>query len=130
MKKIAICCMLALLLSGCRGKNTLPAYRVVTGVQVEFEQNGNALFRTYKEQESIQSVLTYLRLLRPFGPVIPEGEHDLNCRITLKYSHGPDRVYLQQGYEYLKEGDSDWAQIDDTQAQLLYPMLLLLPSEG
>ena len=84
MKKIAVLCVLALLLCGCRPKVPEPVHRVVTGIQVEFQQNGNALFRTYNRQESIQSVLTYLRLLRPFGPVIPEGEHDLNCRITLK----------------------------------------------
>jgi len=130
MKKIAVLCVLALLLCGCRPKVQEPVHRVVTGIQVEFQQNGNALFRTYNRQESIQSVLTYLRLLRPFGPVIPEGEHDLNCRITLKYSHGPDSVIVQQGYDYLRRDDNDWEQIDDAQAQLLYPMLLLLPSEG
>ena len=130
MKKIAVLCLLALLLSGCRAEGKAPVHRVVTGVQVEFEQNGNTLFRTYKEQDSIRSVLTYLRLLRPFGPVYPEGEHDLNCKFTLKYSHGPDSVIVQQGYDYLRRDDNDWELIDDTQAQLLYPMLLLLPSEG
>lgn len=130
MKKIAVLCVLALLLSGCRATGKTPVHRVVTGVQVEFQQHGNTLFRTYKEQESIQSVLTYLRLLRPFGPVIPEGEQDLNCRITLKYSHGPDSIIIQKGYDYLRQDENDWEQIDDTQAQLLYPMLLLLPSEG
>ena len=39
-------------------------------------------------------------------------------------------MIVQQGYDYLRRDDNDWELIDDTQAQLLYPMLLLLPSEG
>ena len=86
--------------------------------------------RTYTRPTSVQSVLTYLRILRPHGPVIPRDTGDSTCRITLHYSHGPDSVYFQQGNDYLQRDGGSWESIDDTSASLLYPMLLLLPSDG
>lgn len=128
MKRIAMVLIFGLLLGGCTSRAE-PVARVVTGVQVEYQQQGNTLLRTYTKQESIQSVLTYLRMIRPFGPVIPEGTQEITCLFTLRYSHGPDSVIVQHGHDYLRRNDGDWEQIDQTQAQLLYPLLLLLPSD-
>lgn len=129
MKRIALLLILGLLLGGCAGK-TRPVHRVVTGVQVEYTRNGETLHRIYTKPSSIQSVLTYLRILRPFGPVIPEGAHDSNCKITLQYSQGPNSVFLQQGDNYLQRDDGNWESIDSSHATLLYPLLLLLPSDS
>lgn len=128
MKQIAVLLIFALLFAGCAIQRE-PVTRVVTGVQVEYAQEDVTLTRTYTQQESIQSILNYLRMIRPFGPVIPEGTHEIACRFTLQYSHGPDSIIVQQGYHYLCRGNGDWAQIDETQAHLLYPLLLLLPSD-
>ncbi len=129
MKRIGIFLILAVLLTGCK-KQAEPIARVVTGVQVEYHRNGEILHRTYTKPSSVQSILTYLRILRPFGPIVPEGEFDSTCRITLQYSHGPNSVYLQQGDRYLRRDEGDWKSIDNTQANLLYPLLLLLPSDA
>ena len=129
MKRIGIFILLALLLVGCK-KQAEPAARVVTGVQVDYYRNGETISRTYTKASSVQSVLTYLRILRPFGPTIPQGEFDSGCQITLQYSHGPDSVYIQQGDKYLCKDGGEWDSIDNTRANLLYPMLLLLPSDG
>ena len=129
MKRIGIFILLACLLVGCK-QQTEPATRVVTGVQVEYYRNGETISRTYTKASSVQSVLTYLRILRPFGPTIPQGEFDSGCQITLQYSHGPDSVYIQQGDKYLRKDGGDWENIDNARANLLYPMLLLLPSDG
>lgn len=129
MKRIVIFLLLAVLVTGCR-KQADPITRVVTGVQVEYDRNGETLSRTYSKPASVQSVLTYLRILRPFGPTVPTGEYDSTCRITLHYSHGPDSVYLQQGNKYLRRDEGDWQTIDDSRANLLYPLLLLLPSDA
>ena len=126
MKRLAFILILAILLSGCARE---PVGRAVTGIQVEYQQPGSTISRTYTQTANIKHMLTYLRLLRPFGPVIPEGNYDFVCRITLKYSHGPDSVYLQQGSHYLRRDDGEWKSIDDTHGQLIYPMLLLLPSD-
>ena len=129
MKRIGIFVLLAVLLVGCK-KQAEPVTRVVTGVQVEYNRNGETISRTYTKASSVQSVLTYLRILRPFGPTIPEGEFDSTCRIILQYSHGPDSVYVQQGNAYLRKDGGDWQNIDDSRGSLIYPLLLLLPSDA
>lgn len=129
MKRIGILILLAALLVGCK-KQSEPLHRVVTGVQVEYHRNGETVSRTYTKASSVQSMLTYLRILRPFGPTVPEGEFDSKCRITLQYSQGPDSVYLQQGNRYLRRDEGDWEYIDNARANLLYPLLLLLPSDA
>ncbi len=129
MKKFAVILILVLLLSGCATRRA-PVTQVVTGIQIEFLRPEGVLTRTYSQQESIQSILNYLRIIRPFGPIIPENTHEITCRFTLRYSHGPDSIFVQQGYDYLRRDDGEWQQIDGTQAQLLYPMLLLLPSDA
>ena len=129
MKRIGIFILLALLLVGCK-KQAEPVHRVVTGVQVDYYRNGETISRTYTKASSVQSVLTYLRILRPFGPTIPEGEFDSTCRITLRYSHGQDTVYLQQGNRYLSRDGGDWESIDNSRGSLIYPLLLLLPSDA
>lgn len=129
MKRILFLLILGLFLSGCSAKQEHSAYRVVTGVQVRYTANGSTLERTYTKQGSMRSILTYLRILDPFGPVQPEGEFDSSCQITLQYSNGPDRVYLQQGLHYLQQDNGSWERIDPSHASLLYPLLLLLPSD-
>ncbi len=129
MKRIGMLILLGFMLTGCARAEKLPACRVVTGVQVEFQQNGKLLHRSYTKTESVQAVLNYLRILKPYGPVIPEGNETNGCRITLHFSHGPDTVYLQQGTSYLCCDGGSWETIDGNRATLLYPMLLLLPSD-
>ena len=84
MKKICIILLLVVLLIGCGKEETPTVHRVVTGVQVEFDRGGETITRTYTKNTSVESVLTYLRILRPFGPTIPKGEFDSTCRITLR----------------------------------------------
>lgn len=128
MKRIVWLLIFGLLLTGCTRLKE-PLHRVVTKVQVEYAQGEDTLHRTYTKTTSVQSVLTYLRILRPFGPVIPEQDAETTCRITLSYSSGPNSVYLQRGDHYLQRDGQDWARIDNSHATLLYPLLLLLPSD-
>ncbi len=127
MKRLAIFLILAILLGGCGRKETV--YRVVTGVEVEYRQQTDTIRRTYHKPGSMQSILTYLRILQPYGPVNPDGEQDSSCQIILHYSTGPDSVYLQQG-QYLQKDGGDWEAVDTSRASLLYPLLLLLPSDN
>ena len=130
MKKIGIFILFVVLLTGCGRKEAATVHRVVTGVQVEFDREGETITRNYTKNSSVQSVLTYLRILQPFGPTIPQGEFDTTCRITLHYSQGPDSVYVQQGNKYICRDGGDWQNIDNARGSLLYPMLLLLPSDA
>lgn len=130
MKKAVWLLIICVIVCGCKKKQTPPEHRVVTGIQVEYHQGENVLHRSYQKTENVQFMLNYLRILNPFGPVIPEERQADNCRITLQYSYGPDSVYLQQGSRYLCRNGGPWESIDSARASLLYPMLLLLPSDA
>lgn len=129
MKRLLFWVILAFLLGGCTRTQT-PTYRVVTGVDVEYHQADNIILRSYRKTASMESILTYLRILNAFGPVNPEGSFDTGCKITLHYSHGPDTVYIQQGGQYLQKDGGAWETVDTSRASLLYPLLLLLPSDS
>lgn len=129
MKRLSLLLLCIFLLTGCAGRKQESVYRVVTGVEVEYRQQDNVIYRTYRKPGSMQSILTYLRILQPFGPVNPEGKSDSACQITLHYSQGEDSVYIQRG-QYLQKDGGDWESVDSTRASLLYPLLLLLPSDN
>ena len=130
MKRLGIFLIFALLLTGCKAAEEPPTYRVVTGIDVEYRQADSTIVRSYSKPASMESVLTYLRILKSFGPVNPEGQFDSGCKITLHYSHGPDTVYIQQGSRYIQKDGGDWETMDSARASLLYPLLLLLPSDN
>ncbi len=130
MKKMVILLLLPLVLWGCKARAEEPAYRVVTGVEVRYEREDGILIRTYEKPASIRSILTFLRILQPFGPVQPTEPQNSTCRITLHHSHGEDTVYLLQGQRYLQKDNGDWENVNASRASLLYPLLLLLPSDG
>lgn len=127
MKRIAVIICICCLLGGCSKK--APVCRVVTGIDVEYQHSGGTIRRVYTQNDSISSLLNYLRLLRPYGPVIPGETKNATCRIVLQYSDGPDTVYFQRGYDYLQKDDGHWQKIDKERAVLLYPLLLLMPSD-
>ena len=62
MKRLIWILALAILLSGCARE---PVGRAVTGIQVEYEQPGSTISRTYTQTANIKYMLTYLRLLQP-----------------------------------------------------------------
>lgn len=129
MKRIGILLVLAVMLTGCGRHAEIPC-RVITGVDVQYQQGGAWVERTYFQQESMEAVLNYLRMLKPEGIVLPDDPQTINCQITVHFSDGTDKLFFQQGNIYLREGDGAWEKIDRQQAQLLYPLLLLMPSDS
>ena len=83
MKRLAVFLILAMLLGGCAPTQRAATYRVVTGVEVEYRQEDNTIRRMYHKPGSMQSILTYLRILKPYGPVNPEAKQASSCQITL-----------------------------------------------
>lgn len=129
MKRIVILLLVITCFTGCGRGESAATYRVVTGVQVDYTRQGDTIHREYTKPVSMQSILTYLRILNPYGPVYPDGSSDIMCKIVLHYSQGPDSVYIQQGQRFLQKDGGSWENIDPSRASLLYPMLLLLPSD-
>ena len=129
MKRVIFLLIACVFLWGCEKEEEAPIHRVVTGVAVEYHRGNKILRRHYTKTENVQSILNYLRILEPFGPVIPEEGDADSCRSTVEFSSGPDTVYEQRGSSYICCNDGDWEQIDSNRATLLFPMLLLMPSD-
>ena len=84
MKSIAALLLLGVFLCGFTSATQSPSCRVVTGVQVEYENKGTALTRTYTQDAHIRSVLNYLRMLHPKGNAVPDFPAQSICRIRLQ----------------------------------------------
>lgn len=117
MRKIcmALAWILALL-SGCRmgQKEAVPLCRVVTHVDVHWVHNSEPRNFTLTDMVQIQPVLIYLRTLDPMGqPVIdPEDLDTDSWKIVIHRSDGSQRIYRQQGGEYLSRDSGPWVLID------------------
>ena len=120
---------LVFLLSGCASQQEVETNRVVTGVDVVYTQDGKEICRSYNRQESMHAVLNYLRLLEKGTVAVPQETAE-RCEFRIHYSNGADTVILQRGDKYLQRNGELWQSIDPNQGQLLYPLLLLLPSDG
>ena len=88
--------------------------------------------RTYTQPKKMASILNYLRLLQYRGKpeTDPETLSADTYSITLHYSDGSRRVYRQCAYRYLSKNYRPWEKIDASHAQLIYPLLQLLPDDG
>ena len=124
-KKIWILATLCVLLAGCRSsasqQNADPICRVVTKVSVTYENGAIHANRFYTSAEKMQRILNYLRLIDPYGHPAedPESSGGSNYRITLSYSDGCEKTYLQKSDRYLKEDGGPWKKIDPTEAEEL-----------
>lgn len=118
-------------LSASRGPAAPPVCTVVTQVDVVYAHPEITVLRTYTQPQKIASILNYLRLLQYRGKpqIDPETISDDRYRITLHYSDGCRRVYRQYAYRYLSKNFRPWEKVDSSQAQLLYPLLQLLPAD-
>lgn len=126
-------CVFLFLLSGCRRDGPpKPACRVVTGVDISFRYEDMRLQRHYTNSEKVESVLLYLRLLKPLGKAshaqeLPE--EDL-YEITVHLSDGSDRIYRQKAHRYFSRPERPWEQIDPGQASQLYQLMRHYPSDS
>ena len=107
------------------------APRYVNKIEIGFYNNGQ-LQKTYHytQPEKIASVLTCLRLLQPRGQqTFQESENHHSYRILLQYSDNTSREYLLHGYIGYSQNGSHWKRVLPSRAQLLYPLLQLLPED-
>lgn len=121
------------LLSGCsRLEASAPSVcRVVTGISVDFENRGLRASRYYTAAEKMQQVLNYLRIIDPYGhpEEDPETAEGSSFRITLSYSDGHQKVYLQKSDRFMKTDNGSWKKIDPDRALELGRILGQLESD-
>ena len=132
-KILVFICILGALLPGCgKAANKKPVYRVVTGVDISFQHEDSLLSRHYTDNEKVESVLMYLRLLKPL--VKPSDFAELSgndiYRITLHLSDGVDKDFYQAQHRYLIRPDNSWSLIDPGQASELYRLMRHYPSDA
>ncbi len=125
-KLIAVFVLISLLLAGCGGKQQAPAAcRVVTGVHIVFDDGPLHLERQYTVSSKVRAILNYLRWLDPYG--LPEEDPETvsgsSFAITLQYSDGCEKHYLQKADRFLLEDGKPWQRIDPKRAQTLSQIL-------
>jgi len=98
--------------------------RVVTQIQVTIMHNGETSEQTYTDNESMESILTYLRLTDAtvVTTIAPESFRSDTYRYTLTYSDGGITTYQQIHHEYLQRNNESWRKISP-KADLLFPAL-------
>ncbi len=124
----------ATIMSGCGtvDSSAIPICRVVTQVDISCRQENMFLQRHYTDSKKMESVLLYLRLLKPLGK--PNTDPDSIARetynITIHFSDGQKRVYRQKAHRYLSIDNHPWRAIDPEQASELYALMGYYPSDS
>ena len=108
-----------------------PKNRYIVQAQVILYKNESRQIWSYHQPKKINSILNYLRTTDPRGRVYtaqPVADSH-NYRIILYYSDGSQNAYHLQDYRYFCKGTGLWQRVSPSHAQLLYPLLQLLPPD-
>lgn len=135
MRKMIFFLLAALMLSGCTYHDTAfpPTHsRVVLQIDVDYHFGALSHSRSYRDNEKMREVLTYLRSLQPHGipEENPEQAYGSWFLITLTYSDGSHKTYLQKANRYLLEDGGVWKKIDPKKGALLGDILAQTPSDS
>ena len=131
-----VCVLFSALFAGCGRKKTASQKpgmgKVVAQIDVTCKKDESALFWQYTDQEKMEAILLYLRLLHRGGgaqidPNRVKGDH---YEIVLHYSDGRKRVYYQHADRYLSDNYAPWEKIDPEQGKDLMLLLRSMPSDG
>ena len=121
-----------LLLSGCSRKESQTSFPLVTEITVHYENGPIHGQLHYSEDDKMQLILTYLRLLNPYGqpPEDPETTDGTLFQITLTHADGGVTTYQQKADRYLKSGEEPWLCIPSQKAVELSLLLGYLEDDA
>ena len=131
---VLLICLFLLPLGGCSRHSTGDspgAHRVVTEIDITFEDGPIHCRRHYHDDEKMSQILTYLRQIDPYGkpqedPALADGSL---FQISLTYSDGSKKVYEQKADRFLRLDNGPWENIDPAKAEALGQLLGTLPSD-
>lgn len=127
-------CFVGVIMSGCGNIDAppTPLTRVVTRVDISCRREHMLIQRHYTDMEKMESVLLYLRLLKPMGKpgTDPDRIHKDVYEITVHLSDGNKRIYRQKAHRYFSANARPWKMIDPEQAAGLYTLMRKLPSDS
>lgn len=130
MRSIFLILIVAVLLTGCQSRSK-PLCRFVTQIDITCTQDGTVLQRRYTDNDKMQAVLLYLRLLRTDIPYfdLPDTTPPTEFQIIVSLSDGAQRVYSQKDYRLFKNDQSGWMGILPEQAMELYRLVYFFESD-
>lgn len=132
MKKLfVVIALFATILCGCGRKNASTAPNFVTQVDILCQQNGKTFSIRYTENEKVEAVLLYLRLLKPgrLPQKTPSEQDNSIYEIHVHLSNGEQRLYKQVDHRYMWRKKTGWNTIPAEQASGLYTLLRHYPSD-
>lgn len=136
VKRLCICSLplFLLFLPGCCRilyQQDATGYRVVSQVDITYQNENLRAHRQFLQQDKIQQILTYLRLLDPYGVPLgdPEEVTGREYEIQVLYSDGSRRVYHQRADRYFRTEGGPWKRIDPQKALLLGGLFGMMPSD-
>ena len=134
MKKlVAVFALFSLLLTGCNRSNAAQPAKcsIVTGIHISFSDGPLHTERQYTASNKVRAVLNYLRWLDPYGlpEEDPEAVSGSSFEITLQYSDGCEKHYVQKADRFLLEDGKPWRRIDPDRAQTLSQILGQMASD-
>ena len=118
MKKLVILILLTgLLCTGCGRRvptTTVPTHRVVTGIDITFQNGPLYVRRIYTHPEKMSAILHYLRFIDPYGTPQepPESVTGSDFYIVLSFSDGGQKLYRQHADRYMQVDGGEWKRID------------------
>lgn len=125
-------CLVVSVFTGCKpAPAESTAYRVVSQIHVQYQNSGLHQRWHFNSDEKMEAVLTYLRILDPYGTPQedPETVAGSDIFITLVFSDGSNKIYHQRSDRYLRIGDGLWKCIDPETALQLSALLGVLTSD-
>ena len=136
MKKLffflAVFVFSTVIISDSAASHTPPALtRVVTHIDITSQQENATIQRHYHNTEKVESVLLYLRLLRPlYKPEVDPDTIDGDVyEIKLHYSDGQSRTYRQKAHRFISSDRHPWQTVDPEHAAGLYELMRYYPSD-
>ena len=132
MKKLFVfLALFPIILCGCGKKNSSVTPNYVTGVDIICSQNGKNFSIKYQDNEKVEAVLLYLRLLEPRQlPVnVPKPDDPSLYEIHVHLSNGETRLYKQVDHRFFWHAKAGWRGIPPEQASGLYALLRYYPTD-
>ena len=125
---------LLFLLTGCcrifHSPDTVP-YRVVTQVQIRYQNGKVQSQRQFFREENIRNILAYLRYIDPYGTPKedPEQADGRIFDIYVIYSDGSQCLYEQRADQYMRINGGPWKKIDPQKALALSGLWGMMSSD-
>ena len=128
--RILLMISLCLFFCGCGKKQGRPV-RVVTQVDIVYENGKQTFHRRYTKPQKIGQILTYLRLQESLGAAELDPERLTGPEISIRVCRSDGSVcsYYQQGNCYLSKKYHPWQKVDPQKGMEFCQQLHTLPTD-